>query len=432
MAATSTRNNILAGTFLLTAVGLAVIASFVLSDVGERLRSTNHYIVRFTIAQGAMGIKVGSPVLLGGQPVGKVSKVEIKAGEAVPGIEITVKVATEYKLYDNALFYLEKPLLGSLTTINIASLGNAQQVKADGMIGPSPELADGERIAGMIAPPSFLADAGVGSEQVLDLKQIISQAKTAVEKVNSLIDNNEALVTATLTDIRGAAGDARDSVKSFSTKVPGWTDRVDSILSSTDKATAGFPKLQESAQGLIDDGRSLVSDTRTLVADNRQGINNFVDNLDKTAGVIRENVEPISRQAKEAMSSFDELSKRLDTLLVTEGPNIRRTLANARLASDQLKLAILEIRAQPWRLLVQPDTKELQQQLLYDSARSYAAAVSDLRAASESLDASISHSKDTGADFGDVLARRKELDDAFAKYRQAEEKLFDQLEKSGR
>lgn len=432
MAASSTRNNILAGSFLLASVALAVLASFVLSDVGERLRSTNDYIVRFTIAQGATGLKAGSPVLLGGQPVGKVSGVNIVATATPPGIDVTVRVDAAYKLYDNALFYLEKPLLGSLTSINIASLGSADLVKGDAQVGPGPDLADGERVAGMIAPPSFLADAGVGSDQVMDLKQIISQAKAAVEKVNALIDNNEGLVTATLTDIRGAAGDAREAVKTAADKVPAWTEQVDSILASTDKAAADFPKLSDNADGLLNEGRALVGDMRGLVADNRPGIDRFIDNLDSVAGTIRENVDPIAQQAKEAMASFDSLTKRLDTTLATETPNIRRTLANARLASDQLKLAVMEIRAQPWRLLVQPDTKELQQQLLYDSARSYAAAVSDLRAASESLDATIGRVGGTSAEFGEIMGRRRELDDAFKKYREAEDKLFEQLEKSGK
>jgi hypothetical protein len=62
-------------------------------------------------------------------------------------------------------------------------------------------------------------------------------------------------------------------------------------------------------------------------------------------------------------------------------------MANFRLASDQLKLTMMEVRRAPWRLLYRPDTKELQYELLYDSARAYATAVSDLRAATESLEA---------------------------------------------
>jgi hypothetical protein len=71
-------------------------------------------------------------------------------------------------------------------------------------------------------------------------------------------------------------------------------------------------------------------------------------------------------------------------LLVNEQtPSLRRTLANLRLMSDQLKLTAVEVRSQPWRLLIQPTTKEFESQVLYDATRSYAAAASDVRAAAE-------------------------------------------------
>lgn len=432
MASSSTRNNILAGTFLLSSVALAVVASFILSDVGERLRTTNEYIVRFTIAQGATGIKEGSPVLLGGQPVGKVSSVEINSVGGEPGIDVRVNVDASHVLYDNALFYLEKPLLGSLTSINIASMGSRGQVAPDHQIGPGPELADGERLAGSIAPPSFLADAGLGAEQVMDFKQIIAEAKLAVEKINSLIESNEGMVTATLTDIRSAAGDARGAVKEVTDKMPGWTNRIDSIIASVDTTAADFPGLRDTARNLLDDGRTLVGDARSLILDNREQIDRFIDNIDATAVTVRDSIDPVANQAREAMSSFESLSKRLDSIVSTEGPNVRRMLANARLASDQLKLATMEIRAQPWRLLVQPDTKELQQQLLYDSARSYAAAVSDLRAASESMDAMISRGASGTNDVQEIAERRQELEEAFQRYRDAEKKMFEQFERSAK
>jgi ABC-type transporter Mla subunit MlaD len=75
----------------------------------------------------------------------------------------------------------------------------------------------------------------------------------------------------------------------------------------------------------------------------------------------------------------------VDALLAEQRPNIRKAMANMRLTSDQLKLASIEVRSQPWRLLHEPDTKELATQVLYDATRSYAAAASDVRAASEAL-----------------------------------------------
>ena len=52
-------------------------------------------------------------------------------------------------------------------------------------------------------------------------------------------------------------------------------------------------------------------------------------------------------------------------------------------------LGLDEIRAQPWRLLKQPDKDDLMREPIYAAARSYADAVSDLRAASEALEAAL-------------------------------------------
>lgn len=436
MAVSSTRNNLLAGSFLLASVALAVAASFILSDVGERMRSTSEYVVRFTIQQGAAGIKGGSPVTLGGQPVGKVTGVTVVPDTSLSGVrgsvDVTVRIDSTYQLADNAVFTLEKPLLGSLTSINIVSMGNPATVKPEERIGPGPELAPGERITGVVAPPSFLADAGLGTEQVTDLREIIAKAKSAIDKVDELIETNSALVSAAMADVRSAAGDVRASVASVSERVPEWSRRVDSILLNVDDAGSGLSALGSSAQGVVDDGRALVGDLRGLVSENRPKIDQFFDSLDAAAVSVRETIEPVGEQARSTMESFERLASRLDTIVATESATVRRTLANARLASDQLKLATMEIRAQPWRLLVQPDTKELQQQLLYDSARSYASALSDLRAAATALEAVTSSGARQGFDPTDIAVMKTELDEALARYRVAEQRLIDQIGKSER
>ncbi|MCC6426166.1 MAG: hypothetical protein IT435_05035 [Phycisphaerales bacterium] len=444
MAASSSRNNILAGSFLLVSLALGVIASFVLSDFKERLKATTEYTIRFSIADGAAGIKSGSPVLLGGQPVGKVIDVEIikpqtpasgdKTGTiaAAPrgSIDIEVSVSSEFTLYDNALFYLEKPLLGSLTSINIASLGDVESLRADQQIGPSPQLMPEEPVMGHIAPPSFLAQAGVGTEQVVDIKQMIAQAKDAISKINGLINDNEDLINQTLADIRAGVGDAKGAIKGFSDKVPSWTGSVDDILANADSASKGLVDLRDNASGLINDGRGLIADGRAVINDNRPQIDGIIDNIDRATAQLNTNLDPLMTQTRDAMANFASLSERLDTMVATEGPNIRHMLANTRLATDQLKLALIEIRAQPWRLLVQPNTKELQQQLLYDSARTYAAAVSDLRAASEALETTVAENTDTVTVNPQTVAERMaELDAAFVKYREAEKKLFEQMSK---
>jgi hypothetical protein len=87
--------------------------------------------------------------------------------------------------------------------------------------------------------------------------------------------------------------------------------------------------------------------------------------------------------------------------------------------SDQLKLTSIEVRSQPWRLLHQPTTKELSAQVLYDATRAFAEAASNLRAASESLQAARPGS--------DTAHLSDELRTAVERYRTAEQALLDKL-----
>ena len=100
--------------------------------------------------------------------------------------------------------------------------------------------------------------------------------------------------------------------------------------------------------------------------------------------------------------------------------------------SDQLKLTAIEVRSQPWRLLIQPTTKEFESQVLYDATRNYATAASDLRGASEALEALLAKGgtatdATTDAQKASIAELSDRLKEAFTKYRDAEQALLDKL-----
>ena len=174
------RNSVLAGLFLVSGLILAVVISFVLSGVGDKLEERTPYLGICTLADGAAGIKPGSLVLLGGQPVGKVERVEIKPDPDAPSmlaVHVTAGVRAEITLYDDAEFHIERPLLGSSATINISAIGTPG---ATAIMGKDRVLAAGERVRLTPAPPSFLAQAGFGDEEVKKVQTIIDDAQVAV------------------------------------------------------------------------------------------------------------------------------------------------------------------------------------------------------------------------------------------------------------
>jgi len=169
-----------------------------------------------------------------------------------------------------------------------------------------------------------------------------------------------------------------------------------------------------------------------ILDENRPRINNILADTETTIAGVKDDWVPqgtnLLSTATDGIEAYARLGRRADAILMEEQPGIERSLANLRTMSDQLKFLAIEARSQPWRLLHRPDTKELETQLLYDSARSYAVAVGDLRAASESLEAIITRAGLSGdVDLDRLQTMRAELQQAFRLYADAERDLLDRM-----
>jgi len=384
-------NAIRAGLFVTVSVMLALIIIVMLSGIREQLKPSNSYIVRFDLAVGAQGLSEGSEVRVGGQKVGQVSDVRFtsEGDDDMPtAVDVKVRISRRLTMHEGARAQLEVPLLGSISVLNFPSLGDPE----------APVIESGGVIRGHLAAPAFLASAGYGAEQSNQLQNVLRGMEGLVTRVNDGI----------LPDVESVLGDV-------SSRSGRWLDDIDHATS---------------------DARELVSMMRSIVEENRASINSIIASSESASASIDE----IAARAKDelvdaALAMLDDgrrtaqearaLVEDADSLFRQETPNIRMSMANLRLTADQFKLASMEIRRAPWRLLYRPDTKELEYELLYDSARAYADAVSNLRGASESLEA-LSASDGSrqamdGQSLGDLTER---VGAAFSEYQDAEEKFL--------
>lgn len=424
-------NNVLAGAFLLSGVVLAIVISFVLSGVGDALTPTRDYRVIFSLADGASGLKPGSLVLLGGQPVGKVKAVEVipepTEGREV-GVEVTISVQSRFKFLANAVFFLERPLLGSFSSVNVTSLGDPSKPGAT-------LLESNGKIRGQLAPPSFLAQAGFGPDQAAEVRAIITDTRKAVARLSEIADKGAPNIDAAITDVRSLTADLRS-------RLPEWSARIDAISKNLDSATAKLEPIFTNTAGGVDQAREAIAKVDTILAESRPKLASILDSADSAVRKLdTQMVDQVNGALADARRTLDTLTSAASTaagMIREQAPNIRRALANARLVTDQMKLAAVEIRSQPWRVFYTPSEKENETSVLYDSARSYAQAVSDLRAASESLEATLgSLSAGTGSSSVAQITDREsierlngQLKQAFEKYRDAERALLDRLIKN--
>jgi ABC-type transporter Mla subunit MlaD len=421
MARVVARNNVLAGSFLLVALAMAVGVSFALGGRGG-LGETTPYTVRFKLRSGASGLKPGSDVRLGGQLVGKVTSVafarETVAGsnEEVVGIDIGVKVRKDIELYPDAGVTLEQPLLGSLTTINIWSIGDPRL----GLLKP------GTMIAGGLAPPGIISQLGLNAEDIQSIPKILSDARAIVETWRKTSDEAAPKVSQTVDTIQG-------SVDKVGKRVDSYLASGDRVAASAEQFAGRLSPWMDQADDAVAGAKTFVGKLEAVVDENREPIRLAVDNANALVMSLRQ--DSLARlnasldSAKSSMEQVNALAADARGLVGEEGPNIQKLLANARLASDQLKLTMTEIRAQPWRLFQRPSTKELERELLYDSARAYVWAASDLRATADAIGALDARSQRAPlSDLkGDLTALQAKLNESFARFQKTEQDFLGRL-----
>lgn len=420
-----TRNNLAAGVFVLVAIIAATAAIVVLAGFFDYLGRRN-YTVEFPLTIGVSGVDIGSKVTLGGREIGFVRKVRFDRSQDgdVRRVLVTIAIDTDLPLREDAVAYLEKPLLGSSATINFASLGEMSVRKANA----------GTILRGALSPPAILASAGYGDEQAQQLRNIIRRMDEITGKVSSTVDDFNSTAypdtKAAIADGRGLIADARERSK-------GWFDRADSIMKNIDDTASKGPALAEDLQGRVDEIKSLLATAQSYLDDNRENVDATVANfransekanefLDRLRGELSDKASSLLTRGTDAMDRANIVLEETESTLREHRPDIRRAMANFRLGSDQLKATVEEVRASPWRLLYRPDTRELEYELLYDSARSYASAVSDLRSVTEALRAA-QNAGGPAADASRMDALLEVLDHAFQNYRAAEERFLDEL-----
>lgn len=390
---------ILAGLFLLGSVALAIAVAFSLTNVRDRLIPSNKFTIRFNMTAGAPGLKPDSQVTLGGQKIGSVTSVGFDADTT--HVLVGVRVAAAYPIYPNAVVGLERPLLGSQSWINISSVGSGDAKLAQGAI------IDGRAAGG------FLAQFGLTQE---DVRKLLDSTQDTITNLNQLIAANRP-------KIDGIIDNVGSITKSASESWPKWSGQLDTTLTNVADFSGKLGPMADNFNGKVDNFGKLLGNVNTVIDENRPNIKQITTDASVIASDFR----------TKTMPSVDNVAKGIEAWCATELPELRRSVANLRLMTDQAKRAVVEIRAQPWRLFFQPSKKELETDVLFWAANAYADAVSDLRSASEGMQQTVAlaNKANAGATGGPsaalLEAQYKLLQDSMQVYKKAEQDLLEVL-----
>lgn len=446
------RNRILAGGFLIASLAVAVYLSFVLSDVFGRLGSFHEYRVLFTVRQGTAGLKPNSPVLLGGQPVGRVTSIEPLASEegggAIDSMEVRILVRRSVTLYEDAVVELEQPLLAGLSSLNFSSVGGGAGETGGGGEGGAAAmkvLAEGGTLRA-VGGGSLLEQAGVSPSFVGRLEATVANIDGAVSEARTALARVDRITAAVEPDFTGEDGAVRvalrgvgDVVRRVDERSEAWSAEIDAILAEGKAAADQLEPLVVEVRALatsfesrLQEGSGLIGAARALVDENRDQVDLAIDDVaELTAWLGHEfpgRAEALLARGGSAADEFRGLAERVDAVVARNEPALDEVLTRLRQTGDGAALFVQEVRAQPWRLLQRPNTKELREQLVYDAARAYAVAAGDLREAAASVEALVAAGATGTADGAAALAAAAaRLREATAQHAQAERGLLDRL-----
>ena len=311
------------------------------------------------------------------------------------------------------------PLLGNVGFLNFTNLGGgagSTVVEPGGTIEASPS-------------PGMLATI-VGGENAADVGEVIEN----VQRLSVLLgdevpkDYNE-FVRPSLADVRTVVGDVAQ-------RWPTWSGEVSTTLANAAQASASLVAGIDDAKALIDRAKQPVDGIAELVRNNTPTVDAILADAKNASEQVDILVKNVNEEAMpkllgvlgSAQQSLDDVAAMLGDLrpeLARRIPQVRSMLTDLREASSELKLSMIEIRRNPWRLLYQPTSEIVANENLYDAARNFTIAAADLKVAGESLQQILVSDPQAFADDPD-LARsiREDLGDQLQRYQQAQQDLF--------
>lgn len=375
-----------AGAFLISAVVLALAVTFIL-EKSNPFASKNHYRVAFSMDDGVAGLEEGAEVRVSGLKVGKVDRIQQEFDPAPGRILVHVSMEADIKVRTDARVIRAQPLLGNYSWLNFTTLGTGEPLAEGGIIDAQ---ASGGLLATIVGPQNS-AKANQMFEQLVTFTGMLEKFSkdTYPNKVEPMLSSAEA----TMSSVREEWGT--------------WRGKVGSILDSTESGTRKFDQTMDDVKVAAKDARETLAHVRTV------------------------NLEQVDKLLASGQAGADRLAsamERIDTELVQRLPDVRAIMADLREGAVQAKLLTMEARRSPWKIFYRPSGDELARENLYEAARAFAIASSDMRVAGETLEGTLRQMPER---FSSDPKFREELKDqvvrSMQRYEAAQKQLFDVL-----
>lgn len=433
-------------------VTIAVLAAFfvillwISRGVGG---ATQSLTIRFKSIPEMPTLAPGSPVLVGGCRVGKVTGADLKL-LAIPDprsgkpkedyyVVVDVEIRGDLQLRKDCKAVAEGPPLGGDGVVKVDVGKESEPLKLDLL----PErMLPGADPAGFGAILAAMQSEFDGENPGSLLWQIKSQLDPAGNK--SLMGK----LLQSLDDINHMTGSLSRELNSEqkAALLAKIHDVADNINATTGALRREFDGQQPAAllgkvhlaMDTVNDGLSTVNG---LLRTNEPVVTRTLQHVETAAGNVA--AETDASNADSLMSHFKEASCKLNASLadinevtnttrdvvVLNRDNINRLLSNFKEASDHIKTGVKYVLRHPWRLLNEPGQTEIKQEAIFDATRSFTEAATRIDDATSQL-AALGELRNGNipSDDPDLAKILAELKQAQEQYSKVEAELWKQLE----
>jgi ABC-type transporter Mla subunit MlaD len=424
-------------TIVVAAVFFATLL-WVSQRVGGDMQSIS---VRFKSSPSMPTLVPGSMILVGGQKAGKITSAELTASESADAsgakqyfVIIKADISSFLQLRSDCEVIAEGPPLGGDGVLKIDT------GKADTLL-PAGQMIEGAEPAGFGAVLASLSGEFDGDDPSSLLGQIKAQLDPNAEV--SLM----AKLLLSMKDVNAMTASLNHELASDqkATLLAKLRDVADNISATTGAMRAEFdgqkPEVMLSKIHLaMDTLNATLTTMRGVLQTNEAPINHTFASIETSARNIAEQTDagrPDSlmahfKKAGETLNkSLADVQQVTDTtrgIMVMNKDNINRMLANFKETSDHVKNGMKYVLRHPWRLLNEPKPAEIQQQALFDAARSFAEAAARIDDASAKLRSLSDLRKEKIAgDDPELLKIQEELQKTRENYQKAESALWEKL-----
>jgi len=324
---TNDRSALKAGAFMFIALILGVSVFIGIRGAGSFLTATTQLTIVFNIHDNLGGLKIGDTVRIGGYDQGRVTAIEFANRNTEPKFYVTATLPVHYGIREDAVVQIEQGLTGT-ANLNISSIGVGKPYVAGATLtGVTSALSEFYAIASDAR--GLVKDVRVKiTPAYAKYESVMNKADTALTTADAALVNARDVLGDTKTDVRSTLSNLSSTTGSLKDRLPRTMDKIDTFLTATTQTIDG-------AKGTLEDIRVAAANTKGVTAEARSLLTRNRSRIDKMIESLR------------------------DT-----GTNLEATSA--------------EVRRSPWRLLYTPTKDEVANLNLYDSARLFSEAATQL------------------------------------------------------